>query len=227
MDVFISDSTKDQQIVDQLRNLMQPAMQNGATLLDVAEIMTLDNTTMIKSKLEEIENKRMQQSQQQQTLVQMQNEVKEAEMMLKQAELDLKRYEIDTRNATAITTAEINAYRGAEDMDANQNGIPDPMEIGNQAIQQQKVFSDQMSKQMDSDNKRREIDNKKELESRKIEAQKKSDELRNTIEQQRITLEKQKLEATKQLQKSKDDAAYKRELLKSKTALNNKTSAGV
>ena len=235
MDVFISDSTKDQQIVDQLRNLMQPAMQNGATLLDVAEIMTLDNTTMIKSKLEEIENKRMQQSQamqeqqsqQQQTLVQMQNEVKEAEMMLKQAELDLKRYEIDTRNATAITTAEINAYRGAEDMDANQNGIPDPMEIGNQAIQQQKVFSDRMSKQMDSDNKRREIDNKKELESRKIEAQKKSDELRNTIEQQRITLEKQKLEATKQLQKSKDDAAYKRELLKSKTALNNKTSAGV
>nr|DAE43759.1 MAG TPA: hypothetical protein [Caudoviricetes sp.] len=30
-------------------------MQNGATLLDVAEIITLDNVNMIKNKLEDIE----------------------------------------------------------------------------------------------------------------------------------------------------------------------------
>jgi hypothetical protein len=38
---------------------MQPAMQNGASLLDIAEIITMDNVTMIRSKLEEIEQKRM------------------------------------------------------------------------------------------------------------------------------------------------------------------------
>ena len=37
---------------------MQPAMQNGDSLLDIAEIITLDNVTMIRSKLEEIEQKR-------------------------------------------------------------------------------------------------------------------------------------------------------------------------
>jgi hypothetical protein len=34
---------------------MQPAMQNGASLLDIAEIITMDNVTMIRGKLEEIE----------------------------------------------------------------------------------------------------------------------------------------------------------------------------
>jgi hypothetical protein len=34
---------------------MQPAMQNGASLLDITEIITMDNVTMIKNKLEEIE----------------------------------------------------------------------------------------------------------------------------------------------------------------------------
>ena len=230
MDIFVSDSTKDQQVVEQLRNLMQPAMQNGATLLDVAEIMTLDNTTLIKNKLEEIENKRIQQqqamqdqqSQQQQQLVQLQNQYKEAEQMLKQAELDLKRYEIDSRNATAITTAEISAYRGSENMDVDQNGIPDPIEIGNQAIAQQKVNSEHVSKQMELSNKQREIEYKKDIENKKIEAQKKSDELKNTIEQERIALENRKLEANKQLQQSKDAAAYKREELKAKTAMKNK-----
>jgi len=36
----------------------------------------------------------------------------------------------------------MNAYIGAEDMDQNDNGIPDPMEIGRQALTDQKQKSD-------------------------------------------------------------------------------------
>jgi len=60
MDIFITDSTKNQQWIEQLKQLLQPAMQNGASLLDVAEVITLDNITMIKGKLQEIEEKRLQ-----------------------------------------------------------------------------------------------------------------------------------------------------------------------
>jgi hypothetical protein len=42
---------------------MQPAMQNGASLLDIAEIITMDNINMIKNRLEDIEQKRMEQQQ--------------------------------------------------------------------------------------------------------------------------------------------------------------------
>lgn len=165
-DIFVEDTTKNQQQIEALRNLMQPAMQNGASLLDIAEIITMDNVTMIKNKLEEIEQKRMEQQQQmeqaqaerEQQLVQMQNEVKEEELMLKEAELDLEKYKIDTDASTKITVAQINAYRGSENMDQDMNGIPDPIEIGKQAIEQQKVNSDAASKQFELNNKKREIE---------------------------------------------------------------------
>lgn len=213
-DIFVEDTTKNQQQIEALRNLMQPAMQNGASLLDIAEIITMDNVTMIKGKLEEIEQKRMEQqqameeaqAQREQQMIQMQNEVKEEELMIKEAEMDLEKYKIDSDNATKITVAQLNAYRGVEDMDQDNNGIPDPIEIANQALAERKQASDEASKQFEFNTKLREQKMKKEIEDKKIE------------------LEKQKLEAQKQLQKQKDDAALEREKLKARTALKNKVA---
>lgn len=215
MDIFVEDTTKNQQQIEALKNLMQPAMQNGASLLDIAEIITMDNVTMIRSKLEEIEQKRMEQQQameqaqaeREQQMAQIQNEIKEEELMLKEAEMDLKKYEIDSNNATKITVAQLNAYRGAENMDQDGSGVPDVIEIGKQVIEQQKVNSDIASKQFEFNNKKREMEMKREIENKKIE------------------LEKQKMKQEMELQKQKDKEAYKREQLKAKTALKNKTNA--
>lgn len=214
-DIFVDDSTKNQQNIEFLRSLIQPAMQNGASLLDVVEIFTNDNTTMIRNKLEEIEQKRMEQqqameeaqAQREQQMIQMQNEVKEEELMIKEAEMDLKKYEIDSNNATKITVAQLNAYRGAEDMDQNNNGIPDPIEIAAQALAERKQASEEASKQFEFNAKLREQQMKKDIEEKKV------------------ALEKQKLQSQKELQKMKDDAALEREKLKAKTALKNKTNA--
>ena len=212
MDVFIDDSTKNQQQIEALRNLMQPAMQNGASLLDIAEIITMDNVNMIKNRLEEIEQKRMQQqqameeaqAQHEQQAIQMQNEIKEEELMIKEAEMDLKKYEIDQNNQTKIVVAQLNAYRGSENQDADMNGVPDVVEIGKQALEQQKINSDAAAKQLELNNKRRETEMKREIENKKIE------------------LEKQKMQNDIKLQKMKDEEAYKREQLKARTAIRNK-----
>lgn len=211
-DIFVDDSTKNQQNIEFLRSLIQPAMQNGASLLDVVEIFTNDNTTMIRNKLEEIEQKRMEQqqameeaqAQREQQMIQMQNEVKEEELMIKEAEMDLKKYEIDSNNATKITVAQLNAYRGTEDMDQNNNGIPDPMEIAAQALAERKQASEEASKQFEFNAKLREQQMKKDIEEKKV------------------ALEKQKLQSQKELQKMKDAAAMEREKLKAKTAIRNK-----
>lgn len=211
MDIFVDDSTKNQQYIDQLKQLLQPAMQNGASLLDIAEIITLDNMSMIKNRLEEIEQKRMEQMQQQQQaeqqaqqqMAEQQNQLKEEELMLKEAEMDLEKYKVDQDNATKITVAQLNAYRGAENMDQDMNGIIDVVEIGKQALEQQKIDSEKASKQLELNNKKREIQLKKEIEDKKID------------------LEKQKMEYDLKLQKQKDAEAYKREQLKARTALKN------
>ena len=215
MDIFVDDSTKNQQYIDQLKQLLQPAMQNGASLLDIAEIITLDNMSMIKNRLEEIEQKRMEQMQQQQQaeqqaqqqIAEQQNQLKEEELMLKEAEMDLEKYKVDQDNATKITVAQLNAYRGAENMDQDMNGIPDPIEIGKQALEQQKINSDIATKQLELNNKRREIDQKREAENKKIQ------------------LEKDRMKHETELQRMSDKAAMDREKLKAKTALKNKTNA--
>lgn len=214
MDVFVDDSTKNQQYIDQLKQLLQPAMQNGASLLDIAEIITLDNMSMIKNRLEEIEQKRMEQMQQQQQaeqqaqqqIAEQQNQLKEEELMLKEAEMDLEKYKVDQDNATKITVAQLNAYRGAENMDQDMNGIPDPIEIGKQALEQQKINSDIATKQLELNNKRREIEQKREAENKKIQ------------------LEKDRMKHETELQRMSDKAAMDREKLKAKTALRNKVT---
>ena len=229
-DIFVSDSTRDEQILEQIRSLLQPAMQNGASLLEVAEIMTMNNINMIKNKLEEIDIRKseeqqaliQQEQQQEQQIVQMQNEIKEAEMMLNEAKLDLERYKIDQDNMTKITIAQLNAYRGTENMDQDMNGIPDPVEIGKNAIAQLKVDSDAMNKQTELSLKAREAKSKEELERRKIEASEKAESLKATLEREKLELEKAKLAAAKELQLVKDKAAMEREKLKARTAIKNR-----
>lgn len=221
MDIFVDDSTKNQQYIDQLKQLLQPAMQNGASLLDIAEIITLDNMSMIKNRLEEIEQKRMEQMQQQQQaeqqaqqqMAEQQNQLKEEELMLKEAELDLEKYKVDQDrykaeqdNATKITVAQINSYRGAENMDQDMNGIPDPIEIGKQALEQQKINSNIATKQLELNNKRREIEQNREAENKKIQ------------------LEKDRMKHETELQRMSDKAAMDREKLKAKTAIRNKVT---
>lgn len=207
MDVFVSDTSKDLENIQKLQQLIQPAMQNGASLLEAAEILTNDNFNIIKQKLKDMQARQEQiqqqqqeaEAQQQQQLQQMQNEAKQQELMLQEAQMDLQRYQIDQDNQTKIAVAQINAYRGTEELDQDQNGIPDPVEIGKQAIEQQKINQDAYNKRYEAKQKRE-------------------------IEDQKIQLEKDKMKHETELQKAKDDAAYEREKLKARTALKNKTS---
>lgn len=207
MDVFVSDTSKDLENIQKLQQLIQPAMQNGASLLEAAEILTNDNFNIIKQKLKDMQTRQEQmqqqqqeaEAQQQQQLQQMQNESKQQELMLQEAQMDLQRYQIDQDNQTKIAVAQINAYRGTEDMDQNNNSIPDVAELGKQALEQQKINQEAYNKRYEAKQKRE-------------------------IEDQKIQLEKDKMKHETELQKAKDDAAYEREKLKARTQLKNPVS---
>lgn len=207
MDVFVSDTSKDLENIQKLQQLIQPAMQNGASLLEAAEVLTNDNFNIIKQKLKDMQTRQEQmqqqqqeaEAQQQQQLQQMQNEAKQQELMLQEAQMDLQRYQIDQDNQTKIAVAQINAYRGTEDMDQNDNGIPDVAELGKQALEQQKINQEAYNKRYEAKQKRE-------------------------IEDQKIQLEKDKMKHETELQKAKDDAAYEREKLKARTQLKNPVS---
>ena len=207
MDVFVSDTSKDMENIQKLQQLIQPAMQNGASLLEAAEVLTNDNFNIIKQKLKEMQERQEQQMQQQQQaeqeqavqLQQMQNEAREQELMLEEAKMELERYKIDADNQTKIAVAEISAYRGTEEKDANNNGIPDPMEIAKDATAQRKIASDEYTKRYEARQKRE-------------------------IEDKKIDLEKQRMKHEMELQKQKDKAAEERERIKARAAIRNKVA---
>jgi hypothetical protein len=213
-DIFVSDSTEELNRLQQLQSLYQPAMQNGASLLDIAEIMTMDNLSMIKDRLVEIDartQQRIQESQErelqnQQMVEQIRAEAENQKLELAYTELELNRYKVDQDNATKIAVAEIGAFRFQEDLDQNNDGVLDPMQAGELAVKRQ-----------DSAIKSFETQEKLHLQNKDIDA-------KQSIENKRIALEEKKLEAALKLQKTKDDAAMKREELKAKTALKNKVS---
>lgn len=207
MDVFVSDTSKDLENIQKLQQLIQPAMQNGASLLEAAEILTNDNFNIIKQKLLDMQTRQEQLQQQQQEaeqqqaiqLQQMQNEQREQELMLEEAKMDLERYKIDADNQTKIAVAEISTYRGTEEKDINANGVPDPEEMYKVAMEQQKIRSGEFVKD-------REMKYKKNIEDKKIE------------------LERERMKHEMELQKQKDDAALEREKIKARTARANKVS---
>lgn len=206
MDVFVSDTSKDLENIQKLQQLIQPAMQNGASLLEAAEVLTTNNFNLLKQKLKDMQNRQeqlqqqqqQQEAQNQQQLQQMQNEAKQQELMLKEAQMDLDRYKIDQDNQTKIAVAEISTYRGSEEKDINANGIPDPTEMAKDATAQLKIREDAYTKRYENRQKR-------------------------DIEQAKIDLEKQKMTHESELQAQKDKAAMERERLKARTALKNKT----
>lgn len=206
-DIFVTNSSEEVLKIQQLESLYQPAMQNGATLSDIAEIMTMDNISKIKQRLAEIEQRRQEMEdyrikQEQEAAMQLEESRRqtiELQIQDNQANRDLQKYKIDMDNQTKIQVAQIGAYKYQEDLDADGDGIPDPIQIGELALKQQ-----------EADAKRKDIEDTKALKKQEINSKER--------------IEKGKAEAAMRLQKQKDDAALKREQLKARTALRNKVS---
>jgi len=114
LDVFLSDSTKESRDIEAIRTLLQPAMQTGATLLDAAEIISGDNVTQIKNRLQDIEKHRQELMQQQQEVEQQQAQI-EAE--LKAEDNRIKEEDSIRRAETEIQVALIKAEASGDVVD--------------------------------------------------------------------------------------------------------------
>jgi hypothetical protein len=119
-DVFISDSSKENANLEALRSLMQPAIQNGATLSDVVTLLTSDSISEIKRKLKEIEDNKKQYDQEMMKQQQQQAQAaQQAELQDKAEDRRIKEEDSIRKAQTQITVAEI----GAESK--NKPEVPD------------------------------------------------------------------------------------------------------
>jgi hypothetical protein len=167
-DIFVSDATQENQNLESLRSLIQPAMQNGATLSDAALILTTQSISEIKNKLKEIEEKRAQNEQEQQKAQQEAQQQMHQEEQAVLAEQNRIKEEDSIRKAeTAIQVAMIGAESRKQSTSSN-SPIPEDnsIELAKLQLEQESILLDDRYNQNSLDE---EIRKNKALESLKAQ----------------------------------------------------------
>ena len=202
--VYVSSDQKDYQIREQIKGLFQTALSaDKASLSDIIEVLQNTSIKDLQHKLQNNEEKRIQQGQQAQQAQQeqqakaaeMQNQVMEKQIMLEERKLDLEEFKIIQDNQTKIHVAEIGTYFQMPDMDTNNNGIPDPMEIANLALEQSRLGQEGL-------HKGREQSLKEGIEKMKITTLKQ-------IEDRKLKMKEKELKSKEKVEKLKADSQIK------------------
>lgn len=198
--LLIGSANEDARMIESLQEAVKIALQTGAVdLIQLMDVFSSDNTASIKRKIEksvrqkqENEQKQAQQANEiEQQKLQLQAKQNQDTLTLEQSKLDMKQYEIDRKFEQAIQTEEIRAYQGQQELDQNNNGIPDPMEIAGNALKQQDIDSRNFSEQAKLIQKEREHQSKSQLEDKKL-----------SIEQDKLKIERDKLKIEKDNQEN-------------------------
>ncbi len=189
-----SDSDNDN-ILEQMRALAQPMLQNGASMSMVAELYRTKNIGDLQRKIskfeqqlqERAEEARREELEAEQAAADAEREAEllKLQMDAEQQELDreLEMYIAELDSHTKIRIAEMKAGEGTED---------------NTEIEREKLRTQERIKEKEA-------------------------RVKKEIEDKKLTMEKRKLEAQKEIQKLKDKAAAEREKIKAKVAARRKS----
>jgi hypothetical protein len=156
--VFLTNSSKDHQAIETLKQLSHAAMQNDRIALsDIISIFNSNSLADIKNKLVQAEQRRQQEIQSQQ------QQQQEAQMQMQQEMISFEREKMDREDwnkeadrQTKIQVAQIAAFNRQKELDQNNNNIPDPVELAKLSLAERKLaFEQQQSLNQDAIDKER------------------------------------------------------------------------
>ena len=126
--VVVSNSSTDLEMMQQLKGLAQPFLQNGGSLSIIADLYRTKDPSSFQRKLETYEGE----------VRAAQQQAAQAEQETAQAAVELKKYEIDENNKTKIQVALIQAEAGMN-QPSNDNGGLEEAKLN---LQREKLNSD-------------------------------------------------------------------------------------
>lgn len=221
--VFVTNNTKDLELKAKLDQLVQVALQSEKVdLSTIVETLINDSprdiVRMLQRKEEEFykrqaDNSKAQQESQMQ-IEQLQKQMHDEQVELDRLKLDQDRYIAEQNNETKIQVAEIAVFNKQQDIDLNDNGIPDSSEIAANALAQQELSSRMFLEQSKIGHDRskheaqialkdKEIKLKNELENKKIEAIKIQNANQIELANKKAKLDREMMDKKMQIEKMK------------------------
>jgi len=176
--VFLTNRPEDKKMFEEIRGLSQAVLQNGGSLHDIIELYSTNSVRQMKKVFKVLKNRQDQiQSQQlQQKQQQLDQQQQQAEAQLAQAQQqheqkiahDDYQKELDRINKIEVATI---VAQGKEKLplDADQSGVPDALEIGKLAHEQDKAAKDYQIKMNEIQTKSRHDAEKMAIEREKLQ----------------------------------------------------------
>ena len=176
--VFLTNRPEDTQMFNELRQLSQALIQNGGSLYDVIELYSTKSMREMKKTFKDLRDRQLEQQQQQMQLQQQQQEQQgqiaqaqmqeAARMAQEKVANDNYQNELDRINKKEIAMINAMSKEGGASADLDMSGTPDALEIEKLASQQTKAQKDYDSKMADIMSKNTIAQQKLQIEREKI-----------------------------------------------------------
>ena len=141
--IFAVNSTNVTNLFNELKRLAPVGLQNDK--MNFSQIMDMymkNSISGIRRTIEKAEQDKItRDGKAQEAQLADAKEQRDLALKLKQAEMELEKYKIDTEVQTKLRVAEIGIYNRQLELDQNNNGIPDPMEIADLSLKEREHLS--------------------------------------------------------------------------------------
>jgi len=210
--IFVMDSQKDNEIFEKLEALAQPLLQNDkADFLDLIQMFKAISVEDLERNIE-MGIKRKQEAQAQQAEAEQQ--LAQEQLALEREKLDREDYNKEQDRQVKITVAEIQAFSRQDNLDTDMDGIPDPVEIANQALEERKqtfaeytestkLAQDREMKEKEMALKEKELNSKTKVEQLKIKQTEVQNKNQIELANKKAKLDKEMAEKKIQIEKIK------------------------
>jgi len=221
--ILVGDAAMDTNTIQAMQRATEMAIQTGTVnLTQLMDVYSTESLSSIRRKIEEAEAKKLEQQQQQlqqeqqmhQQQLELQKQIHDEELYQRELDRQLQQYKIDSDNQTKIQVAQINVYSRQEDLDQNDNGIPDPMELAKQSLEENRFYSDRLAKAQELRMKEIQHLDKVNLEKEKLKSKENIEKLK--IKQTEIQNKSQERISKKQAELKEKEIKAKKEIAKSK-----------
>jgi hypothetical protein len=164
--VYVSNSIRDAELIDTLKQMALPILQNEGKITDIIKIYKSLSSSELEREFEQQEKERerkAQQAQQSEQAAAQQAMEAQKEMQERLFAHEIQKEEMETERT--IMKAEIDVFKFQRDLDMNNDGIPDPLQI-------EKLRTDAALKSEKMKQEERIHKDKMKLEEKKLSAQK-------------------------------------------------------
>jgi hypothetical protein len=176
-ETFVSDSIKDQEVLEFMKNNIQAGLQNDKIMFhQIADVVGSTSISELKNKIKQAEEERMQMAMEQENnRIESENAFREREFQLRERELDLKEYEINLNSQTKLAVEEMKSLAFDEGSATEEiTGVADAalkqQELAHKKYESDKKLSQEKEiKEKELKIKEKEMINKQKIENLKLQ----------------------------------------------------------